>query len=53
MSDNTNQERTIGEKWRDVKATLYLNSIPGMADSIIKGGETPIEDCMPVEEMDW
>ena len=33
------------EDWRAIEETLYLLSIPGMRDSIIKGMKTPIEEC--------
>ncbi len=29
------------EDWRSIQETLYLMSIPGMRDSIIKGMKTP------------
>jgi len=37
--------------WRAVQETLYLNSVPGMRDSIRKGLTTPIEKCDA--ELDW
>lgn len=40
------------DDWNAIQETMYLNSIPGYADSIIKGGKTPIEDCTPLEELD-
>ena len=44
----------IGEAdWRAIEETLYLMSIPGMAESIIAGGKTPIEECISEEEVDW
>ena len=34
----------IGEAdWRAIEETLYLMSVPGMAESIIAGGKPPIE----------
>jgi len=40
----------IGEEdWTAIQKTLYLNSIPEMAESIIAGGNTPLEECLP----DW
>ena len=37
----------IGEAdWRAIEETLYLMSVPGMAESIIAGGKTPIEECV-------
>ncbi|MDB9518516.1 type II toxin-antitoxin system Phd/YefM family antitoxin [Roseofilum reptotaenium CS-1145] len=32
--------------WNAIQETLYLQSIPGMSESIKEGGQTPIEDCM-------
>lgn len=31
--------------WRGIEETLYLVSIPGMRESILEGGETPIVEC--------
>ena len=44
----------IGEAdWRAIQETLYLMSIPGMAESIIEGGNTPIEECLSEDEVEW
>lgn len=37
--------------WRALQETVYLMSIPKMAESIREGLETPLEEC--VEELDW
>jgi prevent-host-death family protein len=37
--------------WRSIEETLYLNSIPGMKDSIISGMKEKIEDCS--REIEW
>ena len=39
------------DDWRAIEETIHLMSIPGMANSIRQGMETPIEEC--VEELDW
>lgn len=39
------------DDWRAIEETIRLASIPGMAESIRQGMETPIEEC--VEELDW
>lgn len=39
------------EDWRALEETVYLMSIPGMAQSIREGMGTPVEEC--VEELDW
>lgn len=42
----------VSEKdWRALEETVYLMSIPGMAQSIREGMGTPIGEC--VEELDW
>lgn len=41
------------DDWKAIQETLYLASVPGMVDSIREGGETPIKDCIPEEEVDW
>ena len=33
------------EDWRAIEETLYLASIPGMRDSIMKGLKTSVEKC--------
>ncbi len=37
--------------WRALEETVYLSSIPGMAESIREGLETPVEEC--AAELDW
>ncbi len=39
------------EDWRAIQETVYLLSIPGMRESIRKGMNTPIEEC--VRDLDW
>lgn len=39
--------------WNAIQETVYLNSISGMVESIKKGMETPIEDCVSEEDVDW
>ena len=33
------------EDYRSIMETIYLYSIPGMAESIIEGIKTPVEEC--------
>ncbi len=33
------------DDWHSIQETLYLLSIPGMADSIRKGLKTPVKEC--------
>jgi len=39
------------EDWNAMQETLYLQSIPGMRESIIKGMQTPLEKCK--KDIDW
>lgn len=39
------------EDWNAIQETLYLNSIPGMAESLLEGANTPIEDCTSLAEV--
>ena len=34
------------EEWNNIQETLYLNSIPGMADSIKEGKAAPLSECL-------
>jgi len=34
------------EDWRAINETLYLVSIPGMRESIIKGMKEPLDKCL-------
>lgn len=44
----------ISEKdWNTIQETMYLYSIPNMVDTIIEGKNTPIEDCISEDEVDW
>lgn len=44
----------IGEEdWKAIEETLFLMSIPGMAESIIEGGITPLEECLAEDEVEW
>ena len=33
--------------WNAIQETIYLNSIPGIVESIKEGMDTAIEDCVP------
>lgn len=39
------------DDWRAVQETLYLTSVPGMRESILRGLRTPVEKC--AKELDW
>ena len=39
------------DDWQAIQETLYLTSIPGMRDSIVKGLKTPVDKCKT--DLDW
>ncbi len=39
------------DDWRCIQETLYLMSVPGMKESIIKGMKTPVDKC--AREIRW
>ena len=41
------------EDWNAIQETMYLNSVPGMAESLEKGKNTPLEDCLSEDEVEW
>ena len=44
----------IGEEdWKAIEEPLYLMSVPGMAESIVEGGNTDISECLDESEVDW
>ncbi len=52
ITGKRNSAILIGEEdWRAIQETLYLVSIPGMRESIVKGLQTPVDEC--ATELDW
>lgn len=41
------------EDYNSLMETLYLITIPGMRETIIEGLNTPIEECIPEENVTW
>ncbi len=41
------------DDWESIQETLYLQSIPGMQESIIEGMATPLSECVSEEELEW
>ncbi len=41
------------DDWNAIQETLYLNSIEGMAESILNGAKTPVEDCISEDMVEW
>ena len=41
------------EDYNGLMETLYLNSIPGMKEKIIEGMNTPLDECISENEVEW
>lgn len=41
------------EDYKGLTETLFLNSIPGMAEKIKEGLATSLKDCVPEQEVQW
>lgn len=41
------------EDWDAIQETLYLQSIPGMVESIVEADKEPISDGVALEDMNW
>ena len=39
--------------WEAISETIYLNSIPGMVESIAEAAAEPLADGTPLEELEW
>ena len=44
----------VGEDdWNAIQETIYLNSVPGMADSLLRGKNTPPDERLCETEVEW
>lgn len=44
----------VGEdEWSAIEETLHLNSIPGMAESILAGGAEDHSECVGEDALGW
>lgn len=41
------------QDYNNLMETLYISTIPGLKEKIVKGLNEPIEDCIEDEEVDW
>ncbi|NJL51607.1 MAG: type II toxin-antitoxin system Phd/YefM family antitoxin [Hydrococcus sp. SU_1_0] len=41
------------DDWENIQETLYLQSIPGMQQSIIEGMATPLSECVSEDKLEW
>ena len=52
VGKNGNAVLISEDDYRALQETIYLNNILGMAESIIEGGNTSLEDCTEYGD-DW
>lgn len=53
-SDDNNDVVLLSKKdWEAIQETLYLNQIPGMVESIYEASQEAIDECIPVEDLEW
>ena len=44
----------IGEDdWNAIHETMHLNAIPGMAESLIRGKNTSLDECLSENAVEW
>lgn len=41
------------EDYNGLMETLYLSSIPTMKEKIVEGLRTPLDECLPENEVPW
>lgn len=41
------------EDYNSLMETLHLTSVPGLQERILEGMETPLDECIPADEVDW
>lgn len=41
------------EDWSAIQETLFLDSIPGMTETILEGAKTPLTDCISEDKVKW
>ncbi len=41
------------EDYNNLMETLYISTIPGLKEDIVKGLDEPLESCIAEEEVEW
>lgn len=41
------------EDYNGLMETLYLSEIPAMKEKIVEGLRTPLDECIPENEVEW
>lgn len=52
-SQDSNAVLLSKEDWEAIQETLYLNQIPGMVESIEVASQEAVDDCIPLEDLEW
>lgn len=52
VGKNGNAVLISEDDYRALQETIYLNNIPGLAETIIEGGNTSLEECTEYGD-DW
>ncbi|PSF36037.1 hypothetical protein C7H19_14950 [Aphanothece hegewaldii CCALA 016] len=39
--------------WNAIQETLYIKSISGLTESILAEGQTSLNECIDVKDIDW
>ena len=44
----------VGEdEWAAIEETLYLMSVPGLAESLVAGRDEPLDECVDESALEW
>ena len=44
----------VGEdEWAAIEETLYLMSVPGLAESLVSGRDEPLDECVDESALEW
>ncbi|MGI6076465.1 MAG: type II toxin-antitoxin system Phd/YefM family antitoxin [Pyramidobacter sp.] len=41
------------DDYNSLMETLYLTSVPGMKEKILEGLNTPLDECIPEDRVQW
>lgn len=50
-NDDLNSSKEHDEN--DIIETLYLMAIPGLEEQIVEGMNTPLDECIPSNKIEW
>ena len=42
-----------GDDYNALLETVHLMSIPGMREKLLKGADTPVDECIFMDDMEW